>query len=118
MIDIPDFVYPKDAQGNALCPKCQKLVAACDCPSLEPPKQKTAKIKPKISLDKNGRKGKVVTLIGGLPANDSYLKDISKQLKMKTGSGGTFYISEGAGMIEIQGNHKEMVTKLFDGKYF
>jgi translation initiation factor 1 (eIF-1/SUI1) len=116
MIDIPDFVYPKDPSGNALCPRCKKLVAQCICPSIEPPKRKSPPIKPSIRLDKSGRAGKVVTLIGALPRNEAYLKDLSKELKVKTGSGGTFYLAENGGTIELQGDHKEMVMEFFRAK--
>ena len=92
MIDIPDFVYPKDANGDALCPKCRKLVIECHCPSGGPVKLKSPSIKPSIRLDKSGRRGKVVTLIGNLPGNEAYLKNLAKELKVKTGSGGTFYL--------------------------
>ena len=113
MIDIPDFIYPQDAKGNALCPRCQKIVAQCDCPVLEAPKKKLPPIKPTIRLDKSGRRGKVVTLIGNLPHNETYLKDLAKELKTKTGSGGTFYLEEGLGVIEIQGDHKDAVKAIF-----
>ncbi len=113
MIHVPDFVYPKDAQGNALCPKCKKLIKSCDCPSLEPVKAKPVKVTPKVRLDKSGRKGKVVTLMEGLPRNQGYLKDLAKKLKMKTGSGGTFYFSESGGTVEIQGDHKKVIEDLF-----
>jgi translation initiation factor 1 (eIF-1/SUI1) len=116
MIDIPDFVYPKDSNGNALCPRCKKLVTQCDCPSFEGAKQKSKSIKPSIRLDKSGRRGKVVTLIGALPSNEAYLKDLAKELKVKTGSGGTFYLAENGGTIELQGDHKEMVKEFFGTK--
>jgi translation initiation factor 1 len=111
MIDIPDFVYPKDPDGNALCPRCKKLVAQCDCPSSEPPKPKSQSIKPSVRLDKSGRRGKVVTLIRALPRNEKYLKDLAKELKVKTGSGGTFYLDEDGGAIELQGDHKKIVME-------
>lgn len=114
MIKIPDFIYPKDEQGQALCPRCRKLIAACDCPSLEPPKPKSAPVIPKIRLDKSGRHGKYVTLIEHLPRNESYLKDLAKKLKMKTGSGGTYYLSEGFGTIEIQGDHQKTIKQFFE----
>jgi len=113
MIDIPDFVYPKDPNGNAICPRCKKLVAQCDCPSGERAKQKSPAIKPSVRLDKSGRKGKVVTLIGALPRNEAYLKDLAKNLKTKTGSGGTFYFGEDGGVVELQGDHREMVVEFF-----
>lgn len=113
MIYIPDFIYPKDPHGNPLCPKCKKLIKDCDCPSLDPVKPKQNKISPKVSLDKAGRMGKCVTLIKNLPSNESYLKDLAKTLKMKTGSGGTFYVADGFGVVEIQGDHKRVIEQFF-----
>ena len=113
MIDIPDFVYDKDPQGNALCPRCRKLVAQCDCPTIEPVQRKSQPIRPVIRLDRSGRKGKVVTLIEALPNNEAGLKDLAKALKVRTGSGGTFYLSENAGVIELQGDHKACVVEFF-----
>lgn len=113
MIDIPDFVYPKDPNGKALCPRCKKLVDQCDCPSFEPAKLKSQPVKPSIRLDRSGRKGKVVTLIGTLPCNEAYLKDLAKELKVKTGSGGTFYMAGDGGVVEIQGDHREVVGEFF-----
>jgi translation initiation factor 1 len=116
MIDIPDSIYPKDSNGNALCPRCKKTVAQCDCPSIEPAKPKSPSIKPSIRLDKSGRRGKVVTLISALPRNEAYLKDLAKELKVKTGSGGTYYLSADGGTIELQGDHKEMAKEFFGTK--
>ena len=113
MIDIPDFVYPKDSIGNQLCPQCLKLVAQCDCPSLEKVISKASFIKPSIRLDKSGRKGKVVTLIGALPRDEVYLKNLAKELKVKTGSGGTFYLAGDTGVVELQGEHKDVVMEFF-----
>jgi len=113
MIDIPDFVYPKDPSGKPLCPRCKKLISQCDCPFIEPAKPKSLPIKPSIRLDRSGRKGKVVTLIGALPHNETYLKDLAKTLKVKTGSGGTFFMDENGGTIELQGDHKESLIEFF-----
>ena len=109
MIDIPDFVYPKDPDGNALCPKCRKLVAQCDCPSFEPVKIKPQLIKPRIRLDRAGRNGKIVTMIENLPHNEAYLKSLAKTLKVKTGCGGTYYLTEIDGTLQLQGDHKKEV---------
>ena len=113
MIDIPDFVYPKDEKGNALCPRCMKAIHECTCPSLKPVEQKKVKITPKITLDKSGRKGKIVTIISGLPRNENYLKDMAKKLKTKTGSGGTYFLADEGGIIEIQGDHKKTIMAIF-----
>ena len=112
MIHIPDSIFPKDAQGNPVCPKCQKLLKDCDCPSFDPTKPKMDLFKPTIKLDRSDRHGKKVTLIQGLPSDEAYLKELSKTLKVRTGSGGTTYISEGFGVIEIQGDHRKTVEKI------
>lgn len=113
MIDIPDSFFPKDSEGQSLCPKCHHRVALCDCPVIEPKTKKASKVLPKIRIEKSGRKGKVVTLIENLPANEAYLKDWAKKLKVQTGSGGTYYIEHGQGIIEIQGRHPESISRLF-----
>ena len=111
MIHIPDSIFPKDDQGNPVCPKCKKLLNACDCPSFDPTKPKMDLFNPTVRLDKSNRHGKVVTLIQGLPSDEAYLKELSTTLKVKTGSGGTFYVSEGLGVIEIQGDHRKMIEQ-------
>ena len=88
-------------------------MAQCDCPVTEPTRQKSPSVRPRIRLDRSGRKGKVVTLVGALPDNDAYLKDLAKELKARTGSGGTFYVAENAGTIELQGDHMACVTEFF-----
>lgn len=113
-MEIPDFIYPKDAQGNSLCPRCRKPVKDCDCPEVKLAAPKRPKIVPKIRLEKSGRKGKTVTVIAGLPRNDAYLKDAASQLKAKTGSGGTHYFSDEGGVIEIQGDHKAGAARFFE----
>ncbi len=112
MIDIPDSIFPTDKEGNQLCPRCKKLVAQCDCPSYEAPKAKPKKYIPSIRLDKSGRKGKIVTVIAGLSSSEEDLKQLSKMLKTKTGSGGTYYVKDGLGIIEIQGDHKQVIQKI------
>ena len=51
--------------------------------------------------------------IGALPRNEVYLKNLAKELKVKTGCGGTYYVAEDGGTIELQGDHKEIVKEFF-----
>ena len=113
LIDIPDSIFPTDHAGNLLCPKCQKQVSQCDCPVIEQKKPKQPPIKPHIRLEKSGRKGKAVTVIENLPRIETYLKNLAKQLKGKTGSGGTFYFNEKGGVVEIQGDHQDTIRAMF-----
>lgn len=112
MIDIPDSIFPKDSAGRLICPRCKKPIDDCSCPSGDPVKPKQTKIKANVRLEKSGRKGKLVTLIEGLPRNEAMLKNMAKELKSKTGSGGTFYFNERGGVIEIQGDHQETIRQL------
>ena len=114
MIDIPDSIFPTDEQGRQLCPRCKKILSQCQCPSYEPVKAKAPKWTPSIRLDKSGRKGKIVTMIEGLPSDEKLLKNLSKKLKTKTGSGGTYYFKDGNGIIEIQGDHKDVVWRILN----
>lgn len=116
MIDIPDSIFPKDEQGNMLCPKCLKGLKDCVCPSFEPPKPKAKRVNPMIRLDKSGRRGKLVTVIRNLPNDEPFLKDLAKTLKVKTGSGGTSYLSDEGGVVEIQGDHRAVLANFFSKK--
>ena len=58
-------------------------------------------------LEKKGRRGKVVTVISGLPADAGYLKTLTKAMKRQAASGGTQTIDEAGGIIELQGDHRD-----------
>lgn len=67
-------------------------------------------------LEKNARGGKIVTVVDGLPKIEAYLKDLSKELKTKCGVGGTYSVSGKEGLIEIQGDKREQIKKIFEQK--
>ena len=90
------------------CPRCDRLEAECQCPpeavKLDrlPPNRQTAK----LSLEKR-KKGKVVTVIGGLSAADNDLASLLTQLKNSCGAGGTIEGDE----LEIQGDQRDKLLK-------
>ncbi|MCA9401528.1 MAG: hypothetical protein KC713_07860 [Candidatus Omnitrophica bacterium] len=116
MIDIPEHFLPKDEQGREICPKCQKADAECTCPGYDPNQPQLERYSPKVLLEKKGRKGKTVTVINGLPADQCFLRDFAKKLKCQAGSGGTSYVEDGQGVIELQGDHRGLVHKLLKNK--
>ena len=118
MIDIPDNIFPENDRGERICFKCEKVVDACVCRSFDPSKPKLDLCVPVLKIDKKGRKGKVVVVVGGLPKDKNYLKDLAKKLKTKTGSGGTYFVSNDQGIIEIQGTKKEIIAEVLIGEGF
>lgn len=67
-------------------------------------------------LEKNGRGGKVVTVLDQLPNHQTFVKELLKELKTKCGVGGSFKIESGIGLIEIQGDKREAIKKILDTK--
>jgi len=89
-------------QGR-ICPDCGKAIAGCICGKK---KQLTASDGiVRIGRETKGRKGKGVTLISGIPFDQSGLLELGKELKKCCGSGGTVK----NGIIEIQGDHRDQL---------
>lgn len=60
----------------------------------------------RVGRETQGRGGKGVTVITGLPLTPTDLEALSKQLKKRCGCGGT--VRNGA--IEIQGDHRDAIV--------
>ncbi|MGE4130493.1 MAG: translation initiation factor [Bdellovibrionales bacterium] len=67
-------------------------------------------------IEKGGRGGKIVTVIDQLPMHETFLSLLCKELKAKCGSGGTFRLAKGAGLIEIQGDKRDQIKAIFTQK--
>jgi translation initiation factor 1 len=59
----------------------------------------------RVRREKQGRGGKTVTTIAGVPLGPDALRELAAELKRRCGSGGTAK----DGVIEIQGEHVETV---------
>ena len=113
MINIPDFILLKDKEGNIICPRCKNLENKCICISLEDSKNNELLA---ILTTEKCKKGKVVTIVSNLRPDQNFLKKITKELKIKFGTGGNFHLSRNEGIITIQGNKLNEVEALLRKK--
>lgn len=67
-------------------------------------------------IETQGRGGKTVTVMDKWPPQEQFLKDLTKELKSKCGVGGSYKIVENYGLIEIQGDKREILKKILDSK--
>ena len=98
------------------CERCGQLEQDCACPppppppkQLTPPEQQRAT----LALEKR-KKGKVVTVIRGLPAAENDLSDLFTKLKTACGAGGAVK----GDVIEIQGDHRQRTADVLQGLGF
>lgn len=101
------LVYSTDPSLNQKCPKCKELTPECICkPEVDPTSYSFVAI---LRIEKSGRSGKTVTVIDQLPKNELFLKRLTTLLKKKCGSGGTYIMSGKEGVIEIQGDKRDLI---------
>ena len=65
-----------------------------------------------LRIEKSGRAGKTVTVIDQLPKVELFLKDLTTKLKKQCGSGGTYSLAGKEGLIEIQGDKRDLIRVL------
>jgi translation initiation factor 1 len=87
-----------------LCPNCRRPVRECVCPKGVPGAAKSAAVR--VARETQGRSGKGVTTITGLPLTPADIGALATKLKKRCGSGGTVR----AGIIEIQGDHRDVIV--------
>lgn len=101
------LVYSTDPALNQKCPKCKELRSECVCEAEVDPK--AYKFVAVLRIEKGGRGGKTVTVIDQLPKNELFLRELTSLLKKKCGSGGTYLMGGKEGVIEIQGDKRDLV---------
>lgn len=93
------------------CPECGRAIADCRCRRSRPaqPVAPQGDGIVRVGRETQGRKGKGVTVIRGLPLAGDALSDLATRLKKRCGSGGTVDVA--AGVIEIQGDHRDLLVE-------
>ena len=67
-------------------------------------------------IETGSRGGKTVTVIDKLPRQEKFLRELTKELKAKCGTGGTHVMNDAHGVIEIQGDKRKEIKAIFDKK--
>lgn len=88
------------------CDRCGEREADCACPPPEPPRLPPEKQTARLAVEKRA-KGKTVTVIRGLSADENDLPALLTQLKNACGAGGSLQ----DGMLEIQGRQLDRVRE-------
>jgi translation initiation factor 1 len=91
-------------EGGRMCPACRKPLAGCTCAAQAAAPARGDGIV-RVSRETQGRGGKSVTVIRGLPLDPAALAALGKQLRAACGAGGTAK----DGVLEVQGDHRERV---------
>jgi translation initiation factor 1 len=97
-----DRLVYSSATGRA-CPHCGRPVAACACRAS--PRAARGDGVVRLRRELQGRRGKTVTTIHGVPLPEDALLALAGELKRRCGSGG----SAKEGVIEIQGDHRDVL---------
>lgn len=105
-----DKARPVYSTGTGrLCPVCGWPERDCHCSTrFARDAAVPARIVARLRVEKKGRGGKTVTVIGGLPANQPFLKALCAELKRTCGVGGT--VADAA--VELQGDQLLRVRPL------
>ena len=98
------IVYRSDV--GRICPGCRRPIAQCACKDTrgKPARPGTGAVR--VSRVTQGRGGKAVSVITGLPLDEAALAALARELKQRCGSGGTVRDSS----IEIQGEHRDTLV--------
>jgi translation initiation factor 1 len=97
------------------CPECGRTVEECRCRRSKPAQGSLAPTGDgivRVGRETKGRNGKGVTVIRGLPLGRDALTALATRLKRRCGSGGT--VDAAAGVIEIQGDHRDLLVEELD----
>jgi translation initiation factor 1 len=97
-----------------MCGLCHKTLDVCRCK-----RDESFDLKQVVAifrLESNGRGGKTVTVLDGLPKNEPFLKELTKELKTKCGVGGTYKVEDKSAKIEIQGDKRVQIKALLVAK--
>jgi len=89
-----------------MCAACGRPAAECACRKVRAKTAVAAASVVRVGRETQGRRGKGVTVVTGVPLRGDALAALGSQLKRLCGSGGT--VREG--VIEVQGDHRDRLV--------
>lgn len=98
------IVYQSDV--GRICAGCRRPISQCACKDKRGRPTRPSSGAVRVSRVTQGRAGKAVSVITGLPLDEGALAALARELKQRCGSGGT--VRQGA--IEIQGEHRDTLV--------
>ena len=105
------LVYSTATAGK--CPVCGWPQRDCKCSTQHAANEPVpTRVTAKLRMEKKGRGGKTVTVVYGLPRNETFLKELSQELKRACGTGGAVANDE----IELQGDLRDRVRAVLLNK--
>lgn len=87
-----------------ICPACGRQLAQCACRSAAVGVAGDGVVR--VGRQTQGRRGKGVTVISGVPLRGTELEALATALRKRCGAGGTVR----DGVIEIQGDHRDLLV--------
>lgn len=94
----------RPGEGDRLVYATGRGPVAAESPRRKPPPAGDGVVR--VGRAVQGRRGKAVTTITGLPLDEAALRALGGELKRRLGSGG----SVAEGVIEIQGDHRDALV--------
>lgn len=99
-----NIVYRSDI--GRICPGCRRPIVQCACKDTRGKAVRARAGFVRVARATQGRGGKAVSIITGLPLDDDALAALAAELKKRCGCGGTVR----DGTIEIQGEHRDTLV--------
>jgi translation initiation factor 1 len=107
-----------------MCPECGRPAASCRCRRSPTPREQPAAAAGRggdprdgvvrVRRETQGRGGKTVTSLSGVPLPEAGLRELAGELKRLCGCGG----SAKGGVIEIQGDHRDAIVAELERRGF
>ena len=92
-----------------ICPGCGWPEVECKCSKADPQLAEIPdRVVARLRIEKQGRGGKTVTVVDGLPRNEAFLRELATALKQACGTGGTV----GQGAVELSGDVRDRIRAL------